>query len=71
MMKSEAKPVSAVGTTPPLGEPVVQGRTAGAIRAASRADLRDADLAALVRSAAEPGLVARITGYRARQLARR
>lgn len=63
--------VSAVGTTPPSGEPVVQGRTAGAIRAASRADLRDADLAALVRSAAEPGLVARITGYRARQLARR
>lgn len=39
--------------------------TARAIRAATRPDQRDADLAALVRSAAEPGLQARITAYRA------
>lgn len=45
--------------------------TAAAIRAATRADHRDADLAALVRSAAAPGLRARIAAYRARQLALR
>lgn len=39
---------------------------AAALRAASRADHRDADLAALVRSAAEPGLRERIVSYRER-----
>ena len=43
----------------------VDGVTAAAIRAATRADHRDADLAALVRSAAVPGLRARIAAYRA------
>ena len=56
---------------PALAEPVVLGPTAQAIRAASRANLQDADLAALVRSAAAPGLKERITRYRERQLARR
>lgn len=49
--------------------PVVDRPTAAALRAASRPDrpeLRDADLAALVRSAATPGLVQRIATYRAR-----
>ena len=51
---------------PPLPEPVVAGSTAAAIRAATRVGeeaARDADLAALVRSAAEPGLRARIAAY--------
>lgn len=60
-----------VGSLPALAEPLVPGPTAQAIRAASRADLRDADLAALVRSAAVPGLAQRISHYRERQLARR
>ena len=38
--------------------------TATAIRLATREDLRDADLAALVRSAAAPGLRERIAAYR-------
>lgn len=38
--------------------------TARAIRQATRADLRDADLAALVRSASTPGLKDRIVAYR-------
>lgn len=63
--------VRVVGGTPQLAEPVVPRTTAQAIRAASRADLRDADLAALVRSAALPGLVERIARYRERQLAQR
>ncbi len=63
--------VDVVGTAPALAEPVVLGPTAQAIRAASRANLQDADLAALVRSAAAPGLKERITRYRERQLARR
>jgi enoyl-CoA hydratase/carnithine racemase len=46
--------------------PRTDAATAQAIRSASRADCRDADLAALVRSAAAPGLQARITAYRAR-----
>ncbi|RVT52274.1 enoyl-CoA hydratase/isomerase family protein [Rubrivivax albus] len=49
--------------------PAVDRLTAAALRAASRierADQRDADLAALVRSAARPGLVDRIRAYRAR-----
>ena len=45
------------------------GDTGCAVRAASRSDLRDADLAALVRSAAVPGLQQRITQYRASLLA--
>ena len=40
--------------------------SANAIRAASRADHRDADLAALARSAAQPGLRDRIQTYRER-----
>lgn len=46
--------------------PAVDRATAAALRAASRADHRDADLAALVRSAAVPGLVQRVQAYRAR-----
>lgn len=53
---------SAADLTPPRPD----AATAQAIRSASRADCRDADLAALVRSAARPGLQARITAYRAR-----
>lgn len=49
----------------PLPPPRVAPATAAALRAATRADHRDADLAALVRSAAEPGLVARVAAYRA------
>lgn len=49
--------------------PRVDRSTAAALRAATRTDHRDADLAALVRSAAEPGLQQRIAGYRARLLA--
>jgi enoyl-CoA hydratase len=44
--------------------PVVDATTARALRAATREDRRDADLAALVRSAAEPGLKQRVTAYR-------
>lgn len=57
-----------------LSAPVVDAATAAAVRAASRAEApgaADADLAALVRSAARPGLKARIEAYRARQLAQR
>lgn len=46
--------------------PRVEARTAAALRQASREDRRDADLSALVRSAATPGLVSRIVAYRAR-----
>lgn len=46
--------------------PVVGAATARAVRAATREDRRDHDLAALVRSAAEPGLKARIAAYRER-----
>ncbi len=42
----------------------IDAGTAAALRSASRADHSDADLAALVRSAARPGLVARIVAYR-------
>ena len=61
--------VSQVAEAVQLADLRVAAGTARAIRAATRADLRDADLAALVRSAAEPGLQARITAYRARLLA--
>jgi len=44
--------------------PSVDRDTITATRAATRADHRDADLAALVRSAARPGLVARVAAYR-------
>ena len=44
--------------------PAVSRDTATALRAATRADHRDADLAALVRSAATPGLKGRIAAYR-------
>lgn len=44
----------------------VDALSAAAIRAATRADHRDADLAALVRSAATPGLRERIASYRER-----
>lgn len=44
--------------------PRIAAATAAAVRAATRADHRDADLAALVRSAAEPGLRERIAAYR-------
>ena len=52
---------------PDLQTPKVDAATGAALRAATRAaeggDLRDADLAALVRSAASPGLVARVRRY--------
>lgn len=44
--------------------PAVSAETARAIRAATREDRRDADLAALVRSASAPGLRKRIAAYR-------
>jgi len=51
----------------PLQPPVVDALTAAALREAARAapgaDQRDADLAALVRSAARPGLQARLRRY--------
>lgn len=46
--------------------PVVDAATARDVRAATREDRRDADLAALVRSAAAPGLVQRVRAYRER-----
>lgn len=52
-----------------LAAPCVDRATAAALREATRSDHRDTDLAALVRSAAEPGLQQRISAYRARQLA--
>jgi len=52
---------------PDLQAPKVDAATGAALRAATRAaeggDLRDADLAALVRSAAQPGLVSRVRRY--------
>ena len=51
-------------------EPRVDATTARALRAATRADHRDADLAALVRSAAEPGLRERVAAYRQRTAGR-
>ncbi|MFN0184573.1 MAG: enoyl-CoA hydratase/isomerase family protein [Aquabacterium sp.] len=50
---------------PALTPPLVDAATAAALRDASREDRRDADLAALVRSAARPGLKQRIEAYRA------
>jgi enoyl-CoA hydratase/carnithine racemase len=51
--------------------PGVDAPTAAAVRQATRRDEPDADLAALVRSAAAPGLKARIQAYRQRLLAAR
>lgn len=65
---------TALGTEPGVTPPAIDPATARAVRAASRADPQgaaDADLAALVRSAAQPGLKARIQAYRERQLATR
>ena len=56
-------------TAAELAAPRPDAATARAIRSATRDDWRDADLAALVRSAARPGLQTRITAYRARLLA--
>jgi len=56
-------------TAAELAAPRPDAATARAIRSATRDDCRDADLAALVRSAARPGLQSRITAYRARLLA--
>ena len=47
-----------------LAAPPVDRDTARQIRRATRVDRRDEDLAALVRSAAAPGLKARISAYR-------
>lgn len=61
----DAEAALAAACTPP----VVDAATAAALRAASRGDApgqADADFAALVRSAAAPGLVGRIRDYRAR-----
>ena len=66
--------VTALGAEPMVTPPAVDPDTARAVRAASRGDppgAADADLAALVRSAAAPGLKARIQAYRERQLAAR
>jgi enoyl-CoA hydratase/carnithine racemase len=46
--------------------PAITGRTAATLRRLSRTDNADADLADLVRSAAEPGLKDRIAAYRQR-----
>ena len=56
-------------TAAELAAPRPDAATARAIRGATRDDCRDADLAALVRSAARPGLQSRITAYRARLVA--
>lgn len=67
----------AAGLASALGEaaepvaPRVSAGTAAAVRAAARHDASDADLAALVRSAAAPGLKARIQAYRQAVLAAR
>jgi enoyl-CoA hydratase/carnithine racemase len=55
-------------TAAELAAPLPDATTARAIRSATRDDCRDADLAALVRSAARPGLQSRIIAYRARLL---
>ncbi len=69
----DARTALAAGLVSRLGDafdalppPRVTPATARAIRSATRSDRRDADLAALVRSAAEPGLKSRITAYRER-----
>lgn len=54
-----------------LGPPAVTRDTHARLKAAMRPDQRDADLAALVRSAAEPGLAERIARYRQAVMAAR
>jgi enoyl-CoA hydratase len=58
--------VLAPGIARLLQAPSVDRETLAAVRRATREDRRDADLAALVRSAARPGLQARISAYRDR-----
>ena len=53
-----------------LQAPVTDRATTAALKAATRPDQRDTDLAALVRSAARPGLKARIVAYREAQTRR-
>lgn len=62
--------VTVIAENPPADWPATKWSpaTARAVRAAVRTDGRDADLAALVRSAAEPGLKARIGACRQRLL---
>ena len=62
---------SRIGNDAELPALRVSAVTARAIRAATRADQRDADLAALVRSAAQPGLKARIEHYRSQLLSQK
>lgn len=65
----EAGLASLVGTGIPddwLAVPAADPPTVAALRAATRPDQRDQDLAALVRSAARPGLRERIQAYRER-----
>jgi enoyl-CoA hydratase/carnithine racemase len=67
MAEALAHGLASHGEEPGWSSPKVDAATAAALRAATRAaeggDLRDADLAALVRSAARPGLVARVRQY--------
>ncbi len=55
---------SAAAGPPPLA---VDRATYARLKAASRPDRRDADLAALVQSACQPGLAARVQAYRGRR----
>ncbi|MFO1327903.1 MAG: enoyl-CoA hydratase/isomerase family protein [Rubrivivax sp.] len=61
---------TAIGSDVDGPAPAVDAPTAAAIRAATRRDAPDADLAALVRSAAQPGLVERMRAYRERSTRR-
>lgn len=66
--------LTARGTEPPPFDPRVDTATARALRVASRLDppgAAETDLAALVRSAAQPGLRDRIQAYRDRVIAAR
>jgi len=68
----DAAPPDAGAALSGMFEPLsVDRATWAALRAAVRDGAADADLAALVRSAARPGLKARIEAYRARQLGAR
>jgi hypothetical protein len=49
---------------PSAGAPVVDRSTMMQLRAATRIDMDDADMAALVRSASAPGLKERVERYR-------
>jgi enoyl-CoA hydratase/carnithine racemase len=67
VLPAAAVPAWLDGLAPPLPD----RDTVRALRAATRPDRRDADLAALVRSAARPGLQARLLAYREAQRAAR